>query len=116
MAAPPPIMGLPTCGARESSHHRSSLLSLSAPAQPFGFEVGESSGDEKYRKLLKHYHEIRALLCASRLHVEMLRGDLVAMCAALVMAQQEAAQAREDKAAMVSEAIHQVAATALADA
>ena len=86
MVALPPIMGLPTGGARESSHRRSPPPSPSVPAQLSGSEVGESSGDEKYRKLLKHYHEVRALLCASRLHADMLLGDLVATSAALVMA------------------------------
>jgi hypothetical protein len=61
-------------------------LSLSILAQPSGSKVGESSGDEKYHKLLKHYHEVRALFCASRLHADMLRGDLVARRAALVVA------------------------------
>jgi hypothetical protein len=51
--------------------------------------VGKSSGDEKYRKLLKHYHE----WCASRLHADMLCGDLVAARTALVVDQQEATQA-----------------------
>jgi hypothetical protein len=55
--------------------------------------VGKSSGDEKYRKLLKHYHEVRALWCASRLHADMLCGDLVAARTALVVDQQEATQA-----------------------
>jgi hypothetical protein len=48
--------------------------------------VGESSGDEKYRKLLKHYHEVRATLCESRLHANMLLGELEAAHAALVVA------------------------------
>ena len=61
------------------------------PCTASGFEVGESSSDEKYHKLLKHYHEVRALLCASRLHANMLLGDLVVARAALVVAQQEAA-------------------------
>ena len=90
MAVPPPIMGLPTGGAGESSRHRSPPPSPSIPAQPSGSKVGESLGDEKYHKLLKHYHEVQALLCVSRLHVDMLLGDLVAACAALVVAQQEA--------------------------
>ena len=90
MAAPPPIEGLPTGGAEESSHRHLPLLSLSVPAQPSGSEVGESLGDEKYRKLLKHYHEVRATLCVSRLHADMLRGDLVAVRAALVVALQDA--------------------------
>ena len=91
MVAPPPIMGLPTGGAGESSSRCSPSPSPYIPTQPSGSEVGESSGDEKYRKLLKHYHEVRAALCASRLHTNMLRGDLVAMLAALVVVLQEAA-------------------------
>jgi hypothetical protein len=85
-------------------------------AQPSASEVGESLGDEKYHKLLKHYNEVQALWCASRLHADMLCGDLVAVRAVVFVAQQEAAQAREDKAAMVSKAIHQAATTALATA
>ena len=46
----------------------------------------------------------------------MLHGDMVAARTALVVAQQEATQAREDKAAVVSKAIHQAAAIALAAA
>ena len=91
MAAAPPVVRLPTGGAKESSHRRSLPPSLFVPAQPSGFEVGESSGDEKYHKLLKHYHEVRATLCVSRLHADMLCGDLVAPRVALVMALQEAA-------------------------
>jgi len=87
MATSPLIMGLPTGGVGESSCHHSPQSSPSVPAQRFGSKVGESSGDEKYHKLLKHYHEVRALFCASRLHADMLRGDLVAACAALVVAQ-----------------------------
>jgi hypothetical protein len=71
-------------------------------------------GDEKYHKLFKHYHEVRALLCASRLHADRLRGDLVATRAALVVAQQEEAQVQEDKATVVFKAICRAAATALA--
>ena len=56
------------------------------------------------------------MLCASRLHADMLHGDLVAARAVLVMAQQEAAQAREDKVVVVSEVVRQVAAMALAAA
>ena len=63
---------------------------------------------------MKHYHEVQELLCVSRLHTDMLCGDLVATCATLLMALQEAAQAREDKAVVVSEAIHQAAAMTLA--
>ena len=88
---PPPVVGLSTGGAGESSLHCSPLSSPFVPVEPSGYEVGESSGDEKYRKLLKHYHEVRALLCVSRLHADMLRGDLVAAHAVLVVAQQEAA-------------------------
>jgi hypothetical protein len=77
-----PIVGLPTGGAGESSHHHS-LPPRSVPAQPSSSEVG---GDEKYRKLFKHYHEARALLCASRLQVDRLRSDLVGVRTALVMA------------------------------
>ena len=80
-------MGLTTSGAKESSHHRSLPPSPSVPALPSSSEVGECSGNKKYHKLLKHYHEVRAVLCASRLHADMLRGDLVAACAALVVAQ-----------------------------
>jgi hypothetical protein len=58
MVAVPPIMGLPTGGIGESSYRRSPPLSPSIPAQPSGSEVGKSSGDEKHRKLLKHYHEV----------------------------------------------------------
>ena len=47
-------------------------------------------GDEKYRKLFKHYHEVRELLFASMLHTNMLHGDMVAAHTALVMHQQEA--------------------------
>jgi len=90
MAAPPAIMGLPTGGAGESSHHRSPPPSPSVPTQPSGSKVCESSGNEKYCKLLKHYHEVRALLCESRLHADMLLDDLVAPHTTLVVAQQEA--------------------------
>ena len=114
MAAPPPVVGLPTGGAKESSRCHLLPPSLSVPAQPSGSEVGESLGHEKYRKLLKHYHKVRAALCASRLHADMLRGDLVAVRTALIMALQEAAQTREDKATVVSKAIRQAAATVLA--
>jgi excinuclease UvrABC nuclease subunit len=48
--------------------------------------VGKSLGDKKYRKLLKHFHEIQALLCASRLDADMLLGELVAARVALVVA------------------------------
>ena len=116
MAAAPPVVRLPTGGAKESSHRRSLPSSLSVPAQPSGSEAGESSGDEKYHKLLKYYHEVQALLCVSRLHADMLHGDMVAARTALVVAQQEATQAREDKAAVVSKAIHQAATMALAAA
>ena len=91
MEALPPVMGLPSDGASESSRRHSPSLSLSIPAQPSGSKVGESSGDGKYRKLLKHYHEVRAALCASRLHTDMLCGDLVVARTALVVALQEAA-------------------------
>jgi hypothetical protein len=67
--------------------------------------VGKSSGDEKYHKLLKHYHEVQALWYASRLHANMLCGDLVVARTALVVDQPEGTQAREDKATVVSEAI-----------
>ena len=87
MVAPPLVMGLPTGGAGESSRHRLPPPSSSVPAQPSSSKVGESSGNEKYRKLLKHYHEVQALLCESRLHVDMLRVDLVVACTALVVAQ-----------------------------
>jgi hypothetical protein len=90
MAVSPPIVGLPTSGAGDSSHHRLPPSSPSVPAQPSGSEVGESSGDKTYHKLLKHYHEIRALLCVSRLHADMLCHDLVAARATLVVALQEA--------------------------
>jgi hypothetical protein len=116
MAASPPVVGLPTSGAGESSYRHSLPPSPSIPAQPFGSEVGKSLGDKKYCKLLKHYHEVQALLCASRLHADMLRGDLVAAHTALVMAQQEGTQAREDKAVVVSEAVRQAATAALAAA
>ena len=86
MAMPPTIMGLPTGGARESSRRRSPPLSPSIPPQPTGSELGKSSGDQNYHKLLKHYHEVRAVLCASRLHTDMLRGDLVVAHATLVVA------------------------------
>jgi hypothetical protein len=82
----PPIVGLPTGGAKESSYRHSPPSSPSIPIKPFGSEVGQSSGDEKYHKLLKHYHKVRALLCASRLSANTLLGDLVATRAALVMA------------------------------
>jgi hypothetical protein len=52
--------------------------------------VGESSSDKKYHKLLKHYHKVQALWCASKLYANMMRGDLVATRVALVVAQQEA--------------------------
>ena len=97
MVAPPSVMGLPTSGAEESSCHRSPLLSPSVLAQPSSsivgksLEEGESSSDEKYRKLLKDYHEVRALLCSSRLDADMLHIDSVATHAALDVAQQEAA-------------------------
>ena len=78
MAAAPPIVGLPTGGAGESSR------------QPSGSKVGESSGDKKYRKLFKHYHKVRAALCASRLHADMLQGDLVATRTTLIVALPEA--------------------------
>jgi hypothetical protein len=90
MAAPPPIVGLPTGGAGELSHRCSPPSSPSIPAQPSGSEVGKSLGDKKYLLLSKHYHELRVMLCASRLHTDMLLSDLVAMCTALVMAQREA--------------------------
>ena len=109
-----PIVGLPTGGAGESSHRHSLPPSPFVPAQPSSSKVGEFSGDKKYRKFLKHYHEVRAALCASRLHDDMLCSDLVATCATLLVALQEAAQARENKAAVVSEAIHQAAAMMLA--
>ena len=81
-----PRRGASTGGAEESSRHRSPPPSPSVPTQSSSSKVGESSGDEKYRKLLKHYHKVRAALCASRLHADMLRSDLVAMRATLVMA------------------------------
>ena len=90
MVAPPSVMGLPTSGAEESSCHRSPLLSPSVLAQPSSsivgksLEEGESSSDEKYCKLLKDYHEVRALLFLSRQDADMLLGDMVAMCATLV--------------------------------
>ena len=87
MAVLPLIVGLPTGGARESSCHRLPLPNPSVPAQPSTSEVGKSSSDEKYRKLLKHYDEVRVLLCASRLHANMLRIDLVAAHATHVVAQ-----------------------------
>ena len=80
-------MELPTGGARESSRRLLPPLSPSVPAQPSGSEVGESSSDKKYHKLLKHYHKAHELLCASRLHTDMLLSDLVAVHAALVVAQ-----------------------------
>ena len=116
MATRPPIVGLPTGGVGESSHRRSPPPSPPILAQPSSSEVGESSAYEKYHKFLKNYHEVRAVLCASRLHVDMLRGELVAARAALVVALQEADQAQEDKATVVSEAICQAAATTLAAA
>jgi hypothetical protein len=86
MAALPLVVGLSTSGARELSHRRSPPPSPSIPTQPSGSEVGESSGDKKHHKLLKHFHEIQALLCVSRLDADMLLGDLVAAHVALVMA------------------------------
>jgi hypothetical protein len=86
MAALPLIVGLPTSGAEELSYRRSPPPSPSIPTQPSGSEVGKSSGDKKYRKLLKHFHEIQALLCASRLDADMLLGELVAARVALVVA------------------------------
>jgi hypothetical protein len=84
MVAPAPIMGLPIGGAGESFHRCSPLPSPSVPTQPSSFEVGESLGDEKCHKLLKHYHKVRALLCVSRLHADMLLSDLVPARIALV--------------------------------
>jgi hypothetical protein len=46
----------------------------------------------------------------------MLRSDLVAACAALVVALQEATEVQEDMVAVVSKTIHQGAATTLATA
>ena len=79
-------MGLSPDGARESSRRRLPPPSPSVPAQPSGSEVGKSLGDDKYHKVLKHYHKVRALLCASRLHADMLLGDLVAARVTLVVA------------------------------
>ena len=91
MAAPSQDVGLSPGGAGESSRRCLLLPSLSILAQPSSSKVGESSDDKKHHKLLEHYHEVRTTLCASRLHADMLRGDLVAARAALVMALQEAA-------------------------
>ena len=78
MAAPSLILGLSPGGAGESSSHRLPSLSPSVPAQPSGFELGESLEEHKslddvdYHQLLKDYHEVQAVLSSARLNVEML--------------------------------------------
>ena len=94
-----PIVGLPTGGAGESSHHHSLPLSLFVPTQPSSSKVGESSeereysDDAEYCQLLKDYRKVQALLSSSRLNTEMLGGELDVTRDALQVSENEATQA-----------------------
>ena len=82
-------MGLSLSGARESSRHRLPLLSPIVPTQPSGSKVGESSeerecsNDVEFHQLLKDYRKVHADLSSTKLNVDMLRGELDAVCDAL---------------------------------
>ena len=82
MAAPSLVLGHSPGGVGQSSRRRLPPPIPSIPTQSSSSKVDksseehESSNDVDYHQLLKDYHEVQAVLSATRLNVKMLHGQL----------------------------------------